>query len=186
MTASRFGLRRQQPGAPLDRVGGVRKEERERPVSPPRVVPQQEKPPVMITPRGTTLESKVRPSNEFTVEEMRVQLAAVAGPMRLFASDRRFIRTFNNDQNTQQLVKGLNCPVFVRVSPADDAEGTRRFNFTDGAAGSEQTGDSLVMPDEGFYSCVVLPGESLYATTLADFPTVGDTEYKLKIEVVTV
>lgn len=179
----RFGLRNIAEGASLDRLGGVRKEERERKPIPARDEPMEEKVPVQTTPRGTTLDSGVRPSNEFTVEEMRIHALAVAGPLRVWAAGRRWIVTLESGKSNLLITKGKNCPVYVRVTAALDSQGPRRLNFTEGGPGTEMTARSIVLPDEDAFLAIVLPGEALYVSTLDDFPTVGPgTTFKLKVQ----
>jgi hypothetical protein len=190
----KFGLRIENHGAPLDRLGGVRKEDGSRKPIPARdpVPSRLLEVATPVTPRGTILRSRERPADEFTIEEQRIQLAATAGPLRIFAA-RIFIATFFLDGTggpsgkfsySQQLVKAKTGPVFVRVSPATDAEGTRRFNFAQGGSADEEGAASIVLPDEGPFDCILMPDESLHATTDPD--GAPGTKYRLKVHVVSV
>jgi hypothetical protein len=190
----RFGLKIENHGAPLDRLGGVRKEEGSRKPIAPRdpVPPRLLEVATPVTPRGTILRSRERPADEFTVEEQRVQLAAVAGPLRIFAA-RIFIATFfldgtggpsGNKPASQQLVKAKNGPLFIRVVPGDDAPLSRRFNFANGGSADSDGAASLVLPDEGPFDCILMPDEALHATTEAD--GAAGAKYRLKVSVVSV
>jgi len=191
---TQFGLRRQNPGSENNRTGGIRQEARVREVHPERRPPVPEKVPVQVSQRGTTTETKIRPSNEFTVEEQRIQLAAVAGPLRVFAA-KTFVRRFfldgtsgptNTEGRNQQLVKGLLAPIYVRVFPALAVALSQKFFFTEGGPGEQQTSRVIVMPDEGAFECIILPHEALFASIDdVDLLPLG-TNYQLKIQVVSV
>jgi hypothetical protein len=159
-----------------DRLGGVRKEPKTLQPLPSRVEPRKETLPSIVTPRGTTLKSKVRPSNEFTIEEMRVQLAATAGPLRRWA-DRIWILTLSPAESVLKITDGKEFPLYVRVVPAAATQPAQRIHFSDGGPGNEQTAVSMILPDEGPFECIVMPGEALFATV--DPGLAGD--YRIKI-----
>ena len=96
-----------------------------------------------------------------------MQLAATAGPMRRFAA-RIFVRTIPSTAqiSTIKLVEGKNVPMYVRVVPSRAALGSRRVTFTEGGPGTEQTGVSMILPDEGAFECIVMPGEALFGTVV--------------------
>jgi hypothetical protein len=190
----RFGLKIQNHGAPLGRLGGIREEEPSRKRVPPRepVPPRLLEVPTPATLRGTTLRSGERPADEFTIEEQRVLLASVGGPLRVFAA-RIFIATFfldgaggpsGKDSYTQQLVKAKNGPIFVRVTPAGFTDAARQFDFSDGAGSDEEGAASISLAGDNPFDCVLMPDEELWGSTEPD--GAPGTKYRLKVSVVAV
>lgn len=159
-----------------DRLGGVRREPKELKPLPSREVPRKETLPQIVTQRGTTLQPKVRPADEFTIEEQRVHLAAVAGPLRRWA-DRIWILTLSPAERVLKITDGKEFPLYVRVVPAEATQPAQRVHFSDGGPGNQQTAVSMIIPDEGPFECIVMPGEALFATV--DPGIVGD--YRIKI-----
>jgi hypothetical protein len=159
------------------RFGGVRTEARSREAAPARRPPTPEKVPVQVSQRGTELGVKIRPSNEFTVEEQRVQLCAMAGPMRIFAGRIFLVNLSGATKFAAKIADGKNSPVFIQVEPGSSTLGSKRVTFTEGVAGRQRSSVSLVMPDEGPFQCVLMPDESLYANI---DPVEGAAAYQLK------
>jgi hypothetical protein len=119
-------------------------------------------PPQAVVLRYSNLKTGLRPANEFSVEEMRIQLAAQAGPMRMFTATSNRV---DLQQNVAKLLShGTHAVQYVRVD-AILGSPSIRFIFSTGQKGSPDTAPSFILPDEGPQDFILLPGDDLFGFT---------------------
>lgn len=160
---------------------GIRRLEARRVAPERRDEPPPEHVPAQATLRGSTLQSAKRPLDEFTIEEQRLHLAAIAGPDRLFAA--KFMRVPLTPGNPVRVARGVQHIVkFVRVFAAVGSPANAVF-FSSNGSGSPNTsvrvvlGTPLAGDEERFFDAILLPNEFLYAHS--------EIAYALKVAEVT-
>ena len=114
--------------------------------------------PSAVSLKFQTVQTNVRPINEFTIEEERIRLASIAGPLRIHAgvASRRDLEP----SVARQLSTGTHAVKFIRIEPIFGFTGL--VIFSTNKKGSRDTAPAVFLPDEGPYDAVLLPDEELY------------------------
>jgi hypothetical protein len=99
-----------------------------------------------------------RPIDEFTLEEQRIQLATIAGPLRLFmAQGSRRVLPLGQPirlSNATGYIK------YVHVEPIFGFTGVVIFSAAE--KGNRNTSIALKLPDDGAFRAILLPREELW------------------------
>lgn len=112
-----------------------------------------------------------RDKNRVSVEEKRIEICANAGPFRLINGKTRVITL--NPVNTPLVTadNGSNyLPLFVRIGLSLVAPGVAaNIMFSTEQIQAPDSINSVIltgMPNPNFYDCILLPKETLYASTM--------------------
>lgn len=123
---------------------------------PPEAAKAKAMPPVIL--KNSVYPPSFRPTDEYTLEEKRIELATIAGPLRLFAAQGS--RKVLPIGQPIRLSNATGYIKYVHVEPIFGFTGVVIFSAAE--KGNRNTSIALKLPDDGAFRAILLPREELW------------------------